>query len=63
MFYYLEHVSSQARVLSDGSVIYKYLNPNLVVMVTQSNDPNKRKVVQHHITASYSRIAIMLIMY
>ena len=48
LFCFLEHVSSQARVLNDGSVIYKYLNPNLVVMVTQSTDPNKCKIVLLH---------------
>ena len=40
---FIEHISSQAKVLDDGSVMYKYLNPNLVVMVTQSRDPSKRK--------------------
>ncbi|XP_065890102.1 ER membrane protein complex subunit 1-like [Dysidea avara] len=45
-----EHISSQAKVLDDGSVMYKYLNPNLVVMVTQSRDPSKRHVIftAHH---------------
>lgn len=34
-----EHVHSQGRVLSDRSVLYKYINPNLVAVVTQSLDP------------------------
>ncbi|XP_004529245.1 ER membrane protein complex subunit 1 isoform X1 [Ceratitis capitata] len=35
----LEHVHSQGRVLGDRSVLYKYLNPNLVAVITQANDP------------------------
>ncbi|XP_014216207.1 ER membrane protein complex subunit 1 isoform X2 [Copidosoma floridanum] len=31
----IERVHSQGRVLSDRSVLYKYINPNLVVIVTQ----------------------------
>lgn len=31
----LEHVHSQGRVLNDRSVLYKYINPNLVAVVTQ----------------------------
>ncbi|KAK0181962.1 hypothetical protein PV327_000139 [Microctonus hyperodae] len=31
----LEHVHSQGRVLGDRSVLYKYVNPNLVVIVTE----------------------------
>ncbi|XP_065890097.1 ER membrane protein complex subunit 1-like [Dysidea avara] len=42
-----EHISSQAKVLDDGSVMYKYLNPNLVVMVTQSRDPSKNLLDVH----------------
>lgn len=33
-----EHVHSQGRVLSDRSVLYKYINPNLVAVVTQGDD-------------------------
>lgn len=33
-----EHVHSQGRVLNDRSVLYKYINPNLVAIVTQGND-------------------------
>lgn len=33
-----EHVHSQGRVLGDRSVLYKYLNPNLVVVVTEGEE-------------------------
>lgn len=33
-----EHVHSQGRVLYDRSVLYKYINPNLIAVVTQGND-------------------------
>lgn len=31
----IEHVHSQGRVLGDRSVLYKYINPNLVAIVTE----------------------------
>lgn len=31
----IERVHSQGRVLSDRSVLYKYINPNLVAVVTE----------------------------
>ncbi|XP_071110229.1 ER membrane protein complex subunit 1-like [Haliotis cracherodii] len=34
-----EHVHSQGRVLGDRSVLYKYLNPNLVAVVTEGEEP------------------------
>ncbi|CAN8006002.1 unnamed protein product [Ixodes hexagonus] len=34
----LEHVHSQGRVMGDRSVLYKYLNPNLVAVVTEGVD-------------------------
>ncbi|XP_064629026.1 ER membrane protein complex subunit 1-like isoform X2 [Lineus longissimus] len=33
-----EHVHSQGRVLGDRSVLYKYLNPNMVVVTTQGEE-------------------------
>lgn len=33
-----EHVHSQGRVLYDRSVLYKYINPNLIAVVTQGTD-------------------------
>ncbi|XP_077312429.1 ER membrane protein complex subunit 1 isoform X1 [Lithobates pipiens] len=33
-----EHVHSQGRVMGDRSVLYKYLNPNLLALVTESTD-------------------------
>ena len=38
-----ELVSSQGRVLADRSVQYKYLNPHLIAVVTESTDPSKRR--------------------
>jgi len=37
-----EKVHSQGRVLSDRSVLYKYLNPNLVVVTTEGTHPHYR---------------------
>lgn len=34
----IEHVHSQGRVLNDRSVLYKYINPNLVAIATQGPD-------------------------
>ncbi|KAH8369163.1 hypothetical protein KR009_003087 [Drosophila setifemur] len=34
----IEHVHSQGRVLGDRSVLYKYINPNLVAFITQAPD-------------------------
>lgn len=34
-----EHVHSQGRVLGDRSVLYKYINPNAVVVVTEGEEP------------------------
>lgn len=34
----IEHVHSQGRVFNDRSVLYKYVNPNLVAIVTQGPD-------------------------
>lgn len=33
-----EHVHSQGRVMGDRSVLYKYLNPNLLALITESTD-------------------------
>lgn len=35
---HIEHVHSQGRVLNDRSVLYKYINPNLVAVSTQGPD-------------------------
>ncbi|XP_073989835.1 ER membrane protein complex subunit 1 isoform X2 [Rhodnius prolixus] len=40
-----ERVHSQGRVLADRSVLYKYINPNLVVAVTHSQDPLHKNTV------------------
>lgn len=42
-----EHVHSQGRVLGDRNVLYKYLNPNLVAVLWQSQDgQDKRELLQ-----------------
>ncbi|XP_008316237.1 ER membrane protein complex subunit 1 isoform X2 [Cynoglossus semilaevis] len=46
-----EHVHSQGRVMGDRSVLYKYLNPNLLAVVTESTDTHQER----------SFIAILLI--
>ncbi|XP_075047264.1 ER membrane protein complex subunit 1 [Mixophyes fleayi] len=38
-----EHVHSQGRVMGDRSVLYKYLNPNLLVVVTESTDTHPER--------------------
>ncbi|KAK9507318.1 hypothetical protein O3M35_007202 [Rhynocoris fuscipes] len=40
-----ERVHSQGRVLADRSVLYKYINPNLIVIVTHSQDPLHKNTV------------------
>ena len=34
----IEHVHSQGRVMADRSVLYKYINPNLIAVATQGPD-------------------------
>ncbi|XP_068157293.1 ER membrane protein complex subunit 1 isoform X1 [Drosophila tropicalis] len=41
----IEHVHSQGRVLGDRSVLYKYINPNLVAFVTQSPDATHKSIL------------------
>ncbi|MGH0168046.1 UNVERIFIED_CONTAM: hypothetical protein FKN15_073673 [Acipenser sinensis] len=38
-----EHVHSQGRVMGDRSVLYKYLNPNLLAVVTESSDSHPER--------------------
>uniref|UniRef100_A0A3P9HHY8 ER membrane protein complex subunit 1 n=1 Tax=Oryzias latipes TaxID=8090 RepID=A0A3P9HHY8_ORYLA len=38
-----EHVHSQGRVMGDRSVLYKYLNPNLLAVVTESTDLHQER--------------------
>jgi len=39
-----EHVHSQGIVLEDRSVLYKYLNPNLVAVVAEGEDNQQKGV-------------------
>ncbi|KAL1020636.1 hypothetical protein UPYG_G00002730 [Umbra pygmaea] len=38
-----EHVHSQGRVMGDRSVLYKYLNPNLLAVVAESTDTHPER--------------------
>ncbi|XDV45908.1 hypothetical protein PO909_013917 [Leuciscus waleckii] len=38
-----EHVHSQGRVMGDRSVLYKYLNPNLLAVITESTDIHQER--------------------
>uniref|UniRef100_A0A9J7Y7W8 ER membrane protein complex subunit 1 n=1 Tax=Cyprinus carpio carpio TaxID=630221 RepID=A0A9J7Y7W8_CYPCA len=38
-----EHVHSQGRVMGDRSVLYKYLNPNLLAVITESTDAHPER--------------------
>ena len=37
-----EHVHSQGIVLEDRSVLYKYLNPNLIAVVAEGEDSQQK---------------------
>ncbi|ESO01112.1 hypothetical protein HELRODRAFT_82224, partial [Helobdella robusta] len=41
-----EHVHSIGIVLEDRSVLYKYLNPNLIVVVTEGEDAEQKETLQ-----------------
>ncbi|XP_037025633.1 ER membrane protein complex subunit 1 isoform X2 [Bradysia coprophila] len=45
----IEHVHSQGRVLNDRSVLYKYINPNLVAVATQGPDSIHKYVLNIHL--------------
>lgn len=40
-----EKVHSPGKVMGDRSVLYKYLNPNLVLFITEGPDPIHRGVL------------------
>lgn len=41
----MEHVHSQGRVLSDRSVLYKYINPNMVAILTLAPDTTHKSML------------------
>ncbi|XP_055903168.1 ER membrane protein complex subunit 1 isoform X2 [Eupeodes corollae] len=45
----IERVHSQGRVLNDRSVMYKYMNPNLVAVVTQALDSIHKYIMNVHL--------------
>uniref|UniRef100_U5ER11 ER membrane protein complex subunit 1 n=1 Tax=Corethrella appendiculata TaxID=1370023 RepID=U5ER11_9DIPT len=45
----IEHVHSQGRVLADRSVLYKYINPNLIAVATQGPDNVHKYILNVHL--------------
>ncbi|XP_054745972.1 ER membrane protein complex subunit 1 isoform X1 [Anastrepha obliqua] len=54
----LEHVHSQGRVLGDRSVLYKYINPNLVAVVTQATDPVHKYLLNIYLIDAVSGLIV-----
>lgn len=54
----MEHVHSQGRVLSDRSVLYKYINPNMVAILTLAPDTTHKSVLTLHLLDVVSGIII-----
>ncbi|XP_025197839.1 ER membrane protein complex subunit 1 isoform X2 [Melanaphis sacchari] len=54
----MEHVHSQGRVLSDRSVLYKYINPNMVAILTLAPDTTHKSVLTLHLLDAVSGIII-----
>ncbi|XP_052284794.1 ER membrane protein complex subunit 1-like isoform X1 [Dreissena polymorpha] len=48
-----EHVHSQGRVLGDRTVLYKYLNPNVVVVTTEGEEPATQQLKAYPIFNVY----------
>lgn len=45
----IEHVHSQGRVLGDRSVLYKYINPNLIIVATHGLDSIHKYILNIHL--------------
>lgn len=45
----IEHVHSQGRVLADRSVLYKYINPNLIAIATHGPDNIHKYILNVHL--------------
>ncbi|XP_067615337.1 ER membrane protein complex subunit 1 isoform X2 [Eurosta solidaginis] len=54
----LEHVHSQGRVMADRSVLYKYLNPNLVAVITQAPDPTYKYLLNLYLIDAVSGLIV-----
>ncbi|XP_011198452.2 ER membrane protein complex subunit 1 isoform X1 [Bactrocera dorsalis] len=54
----LEHVHSQGRVLVDRSVLYKYINPNLIAVVTQATDPTHKFLLNVYLIDAVSGLIV-----
>ncbi|XP_050532938.1 ER membrane protein complex subunit 1 isoform X2 [Daktulosphaira vitifoliae] len=54
----IEHVHSQGRVMSDRSVLYKYINPNMVAILTLAPDTTHKSVLTLHLLDTVSGIIV-----
>lgn len=54
----VEKVHSQGRVLSDRSVLYKYVNPNLLAIATLSPDPLHKNVLSIYLIDGITGLVI-----
>lgn len=50
IFLFTEHVHSQGIVLEDRSVQYKYLNPNLIAVLTEGEEPQQKGFSSLHLS-------------
>ncbi|XP_077289149.1 ER membrane protein complex subunit 1 isoform X2 [Arctopsyche grandis] len=56
----IEKVHSQGKVMGDRSVLYKYINPNLVAFTTEGPDPVHRDVIYLYLVDVVSGAIIMV---
>lgn len=56
-----ENVHSHGRVLADRTVLYKYVNPNLVSVITQSADNSEHRKL--YLSVEVLGLALVLTMY
>ena len=54
-----EHVNSPARVIADGKVQHKYLNPHLIAIATESRDPTEVAKCKKSLCCMYDVIECM----
>lgn len=54
----IERVHSQGRVLADRSVLYKYVNPNLIALATLSEDPLHKHVLSVYLVDGITGLVI-----
>ncbi|GJQ76898.1 hypothetical protein Trydic_g15100 [Trypoxylus dichotomus] len=54
----IERVHSQGRVLADRSVLYKYVNPNLIALATLNEDPLHKHVLSIYLVDGITGLII-----